>query len=127
MHQSLFTDVCIRRNINLYKYVLLLQYTDFIVPQRVQKLSSLLEDVISRNPNTNSFQFKTATFLRNVNSNECEQKYNNSYASILCNSEKDNIIFEGNVRDAGDAWIINATGMYINDISTAAIYLKKRP
>jgi hypothetical protein len=49
------------------------------------------------------------------------------YGNNLVGFQEDNIIFEGNVRDAGDAWIINATGMYINDISTAAIYLKKRP
>ena len=100
MHQSLFTDVCIRRNINLYRYIILLQYTDFIVPQKVPKLSSLLENIINNNPDTNSFQFRTVTFLRNdsSNSNECHSKYNNSYAFILCNSEKDSVVFEGDKR-----------------------------
>ena len=100
IHQSLFSDICIRRNIKIFKYVILLQYTDFIVSQKSMTLSRHFEELIKNNPMTQGFVFNTVKFLRDndYSVNMCQKKYDNSYGPIFCSSPSSNDMVQGEHR-----------------------------
>lgn len=100
IHPSLFSDICIRRNIKVYKYVILLQYTDFIVSQKNMKLSHHLDELIKNNPMKHGFLFNTIKYLRDNDDsiNICLKKYDNSYGPIFCTNPSTNDLVQGDSR-----------------------------